>query len=266
MTPSLDPSEGNVVCNMKKGTIDLSTDVAWEEWGRREPYFGVITDPKYRRQNLTEEARHEFFDSGRWHVDNVLNTIRKHVDPTFAPRSILDFGCGVGRTLVAFASLAPEVVGLDVSPSMLEEAQRNCALHDLKNVRLLESDDSLSALDGKFDLLHSFIVFQHIPFERGREIVSKLMGHIAPGGIGVMQFTFAKRRFSATYGVAPAQPRLPPSAARPTPPDADPDLQMNDYNLNEIFFLLVREGIQHFHAEFTDHGGELGLFTFFQKS
>jgi ubiquinone/menaquinone biosynthesis C-methylase UbiE len=51
--------------------------------------------------------------------------IRRHINPEFAPRKILDFGCGVGRSPVAFAAMAEEVVGLDVSPAMLREARAN---------------------------------------------------------------------------------------------------------------------------------------------
>src|ERR1700676_785645 len=124
---------------------DMSTDIAWEEWGHRDPYFGVITDPKFRRSEINEQNKREFFQSGESHVHGILATIRKHVEPEFAPRTVLDFGCGVGRVLIPFARITDEVVGLDVSPSMLLEARRNCDEHQLRNVSLLASDDSLSA-------------------------------------------------------------------------------------------------------------------------
>jgi tRNA/tmRNA/rRNA uracil-C5-methylase (TrmA/RlmC/RlmD family) len=104
----------------------MSTDIAWEEWGRRDPYFGVITNPKFRRSELNDHSKREFFESGQSHAHGVLTTIRRFIDPGFAPRTVLDFGCGVGRLLIPFAKVADEVVGLDVSPSMLKEARRNC--------------------------------------------------------------------------------------------------------------------------------------------
>jgi SAM-dependent methyltransferase len=251
---------------MNQHDKDMSTDVAWEEWGRRDPYFGVITDAKFRQSDMDERAKQEFFESGESHAHGVLTTIRRHLDPGFAPRTVLDFGCGVGRLLIPFAKMIGEVVGLDVSPSMLQEARRNCDQHGLTNVRLLESDDSLSTLTGSFDLIHSCIVFQHIPAERGREIFSKLLQHLCPGGVGAIQLTYSKARFASTHGLAPA-----PSAIVPSPDttpqliaaDADPEIQMNPYNINEIFFLMQRRGVQQFHVEFSDHGGELGVFLFF---
>src|SRR5580700_5128335 len=124
----------------------MSTDTAWEEWGRRDPYFGVITNPQFRSAGIDENAKREFFASGEHHVHGVMSTIRKHIDPKFAPRTVLDFGCGVGRLLIPFAKIAEAVVGLDVSPSMLEEARRNCDEQRLHNVRLFRSDDTLSTL------------------------------------------------------------------------------------------------------------------------
>jgi SAM-dependent methyltransferase len=249
---------------MTEHQID-STDIAWEEWGRRDPYFGVITDPKFRSTELNEQAKREFFESGATHVHGVLATIRKHINPEFAPRTVLDFGCGVGRMLGAFAKIADEVVGLDVSSSMLQEAQRNCDQHLLRNVRLFESDDALSALSGTFDLIHSCIVFQHIPVERGRVIFSKLLQHLRPGGVGALQLTYSKTRFASTCGVAPPPPPPAPLVEAPAQPMAtvDPEMQMNPYNMNEILFLMQHHGVRQFYVDFSDHGGELGVFLFF---
>jgi SAM-dependent methyltransferase len=249
--------------------MDMSTDTAWEEWGRRDPYFGVITDPRFRSAGINENAKKEFFASGESHVQGVLATIRKHIDPGFVPRAALDFGCGVGRLLMPFAKIAQEVVGLDVSPSMLQEAQRNCDEQGLRNVRLFRSDDALSTLTGPFDLIHSCIVFQHIPVERGRALFEKLLQQLSAGGVGAIQLTYSKTRFATTFGRAP--PELPRVGTLGTPnprasADADPLMQMNPYNLNEILFLMQRRGILQFHAEYTDHGGELGIFLFFQAT
>jgi hypothetical protein len=46
----------------------------------------------------------------------------------------------------------------------------------------------------------------------------------------------------------------------------DPQMLMNPYNLSEIAFLMQSSGVNKFDAEFTDHGGELGVFLFFRRS
>ena len=237
---------------------DMSTDEAWEEWGRRDAYFGMITDNKYRRSQMTEESRREFFQSGEVHVRYLIDTIHRHIDPEFKPKSILDFGCGVGRLLVPFAAIAEQVVGLDVSPSMLVEAKRNCDERQLQNVTLMASDDELSALTDVFDLIHSYIVFQHIPARRGLAIVSRLIERLCPGGIGAIHLTYSKTAYAATHGIAPPAQGSPEPPAIAPPIDPDPEMQMNCYGINEILYSMQSRGVSRVRLDFTDHGGELG--------
>lgn len=252
---------------MSEGNRDRSTDIAWEQWGSRDPYFGVITLPRFRRDLMTEEAKSEFFRSGEIHVQFVLDYVRHFIDANFSPASVLDFGCGVGRTLVPFAAAATQATGIDVSPSMLREAQRNCDERGRRNVRLLLSDDELSALTGDFDLIHSCIVFQHIPVIRGRAIFAKLVNFLRPGGIAALQVTYGRSQFAASWGVPPDLPAAPAEAGPPaaTSTDADPEMQMNAYNIGELLFCVQRAGVQRIHVELTDHAGELGVFLFFRK-
>jgi SAM-dependent methyltransferase len=249
---------------MNERILDTSTDFAWEEWGRRDPYFGVITDPKFRRAEINQDTKREFLESGRLHVRNILDVIHRCIEPNFVPKTVLDFGCGVGRLLVPFAIIAKDVVGLDVSPSMLKEARRNCDDNKLTNVRLLASDDSLASLKGSFDLIHSCLVFQHIPHERGARIFRKLLDHIEPGGKGAFQLLYSKSCYSDTFGVGPPAAQPTGAAHVPLPPGVDPVMQMNPYNMNEILFALQQRGVSQIHSQFTNHGGELGVFLFFK--
>ena len=234
---------------------------------------------------MTAEDKEVFFASGRQHVELVLSSLRKHVDASLSPRRILDFGCGVGRVVIPFAQIAAEVVGMDVSPSMLAEARSNCAAGGTTNVTLLRSDDTLSTLEGTFDLVHSCIVLQHIEVARGTALFAQLVRRIHPGGVGAIHVTFGWTIYAATYGQPVAPPPPPPptkaqllkkwirgwllperESSPPTPaqPESDPEMQMNYYNLSELMFVLQRAGVQQVHTEMTDHGGALGAFLFFR--
>lgn len=267
----------------------MSTDRAWVEWGERDPYFAVITQPEFRKGAIDDAARNRFFDMGERHARYVLEKTRQHFDQGFKPRRVLDFGCGVGRVLFPLAVGAELAVGVDISPAMLEEASANAERLGQANVRLVLSDDALSRVDGEFDLVHSAIVFQHIDVSRGRRLFQRLLELLAPGGIGAIQITYGKSRFTDSFGVPPPQPgglaipsfeparpkgwfarwrKRDDDSARPAialSPSGDPEMQMNPYNLSELAFLMQSSGIQEFHASFTDHGGELGVFMFFQR-
>jgi SAM-dependent methyltransferase len=267
---------------------DLSmgtTDAAWEAWGKEDPYFGVVTDPKYRRDNLTEDGKQQFFDTGVGHVNYVMYLIHKYVDASYKPHRALDFGCGVGRVLLPLARMAESVVGLDVSPSMIAEAKRNVIEAGLDNIEILPSDDQLSGLTGQFDLVHSCLVFQHIPVARGMKLFKQLLDRVVPGGIVSIQFIFAKEYWPENLGVAPVEPPVKsktkllklgiggnskdkPLIANGVPIDpasGEPMMEMNIYPMNQLIYLAHQAGCERFHSELGNHGGELGIFFIMQK-
>jgi SAM-dependent methyltransferase len=161
----------------------MNTDKDWARYGQVDPYFGVMTSGRYHSWVLTEQAKEEFFESGQHHVRRVMQVLRE-IDPTFSPSKAVDFGCGVGRVTLPLAREAATVLGVDVSPGMLSEAQHNAMAHGVKNVTFADS------ISGKFDLVHSFIVLQHIPPRRGEEVLADLLARLEPGGMLVVQVPY----------------------------------------------------------------------------
>jgi SAM-dependent methyltransferase len=236
---------------------------------------------------MSDEVREEFFRTGKWWVNYIVRICRDHLEQNFMPKNALDFGCGTGRVVIPLAEVAKHVTGIDISDAMLQEAQKNCEKYQVTNINLLQSDDQLSALKGHFDFIHSSIVFQHIPIQRGRKIFINLLNHLDDRGIGVIHVTYAKACFRDNYGANPdmVSNRVMPPPIKPkgiirkilsnnkskelqdqkAVPESDPEMQMNSYNLNELLFTIQMAGIKKFHTEFTDHGGELGVILFFQK-
>jgi SAM-dependent methyltransferase len=162
------------------------TDKHWEYWGKHNPYYGVFASDKHLNQNINDEVLNTFFDSGQAHIDAVFRTIHTYVDLAFQPARALDFGCGVGRLTIPLATRAGSVVGVDVSPSMLEEARKNCVERNLRNMEFVVSDDTLSKVPGSFDFIHSYIIFQHIPIKRGEELLQRLVDALAENGVGAL--------------------------------------------------------------------------------
>jgi SAM-dependent methyltransferase len=242
--------------------MNQDTDSEWERWGKLDPYYGVITHPRFRREALTNESRNEFFGSGAAHVEYVMQMLRLHLDPHFAPGSVLDFGCGVGRTLIPFARVAERAVGLDVAPSMLSEARANAAAAGVANVDLRLSDDDLSQVTESYELVHSFIVFQHLEPERGKKIFGRLIGKVAPGGMAAIHALYSKSEYSSSLGVPPSVGGCDATVTAGL--SGEPEMQMNAYGATELMFMIQGLGVNRVHIEFTDHGGELGMFFFFR--
>jgi SAM-dependent methyltransferase len=234
----------------------MSTDEAWEKWGKQDPYYGVLSSAKFRRENLTDDSLDEFFASGTKHVEHMLENIRK-ARPEFHPRRVMDYGCGVGRIVRSLCHIADHVVGVDVSESMLIEAGKNCPGATLIHARQLDH------LLPEFDLIHSHFVFQHIPVRRGEAIFQQLIGLLAPDGIGVIHLTFLSQRLGRLpLPMWDAMQRLRGrsklvhglmnlTGGRSF---SEPQMQMNNYSINRIFGMLRDAECSIFRVEFPENG------------
>ncbi|HME90767.1 MAG TPA: methyltransferase domain-containing protein [Myxococcaceae bacterium] len=251
------------------------SDKTWQYFGRTDPYFGVLSHPSFKTEQLDESARHQFFDSGRRYVDYVLELVSNHLDASFRPTRALDFGCGVGRLTIPLARVCQSVVGVDVSDGMLAEARKNAEGQGATNITFVKADDSLSAVTGDFDLLNSLIVFQHIPPRRGEAILKMMLQRLREGGVGILQFT---------YGFASSTPWTRKALVRAyhaVPllwsvrnllkgrPLLERMMQMNEYDPAHLLRILQEGGCHLVHARFTETNSFgypfYGVILFFQK-
>jgi len=237
-----------------------SPEREWETFGRVDPYFGVLTDEDYRRERLSDAARERFFETGREHVDTVARLVREHSGRELSPRRAMDFGCGVGRLVVALAERARQVVGVDVAPSMLAEARRVCDARGLTDVELVLTP-SLASLRPDFDLIHSYIVFQHIPVRDGYELFARLVSLLAPGGIGVVHVSLAAGRpMTAAYSWVLTRVPLAASLAnlRRGRDWSYPTLEMNCYSLERLMRILYAADVRRASVVFEPAAGASG--------
>ena len=246
-----------------------NTNKAWEEWGKSDPYFGVLSSDEYRKGRLSDEARGKFFQSGEDHVERILTTIRSHLDPAFQPGKSLDFGCGVGRLLLPLARISSVAVGIDISESMLAEARRNCELYNVSNIRLVQSDSELSRLDGGFNLIHSSIVFQHIPARRGEKLCAHLLERLQPGGVVALNFDYRSFSSRAVRGLVRLRYAWPLANRMRNLlkglPANEPAMERNVYDLGNLVALCSSYGIDRLFLETSQHDGFAGVILYGQK-
>ncbi len=240
-----------------------ASDVSWEKFGKANPYYAVLTDNRFATENLSEENLQTFFETGEDHVAHVLKTLQFLDDQPIVLDSVLDFGCGTGRLLVPFSRVAENVTGIDVSASMLAEAKNNMAKYQVNNVQLVESNSPDVLKDHQFDLVHSYIVLQHIPVHTGYHVLDVLTQLIKPGGYGMIHLTYSNDKtliknqknklksryqfFSKFFNVVSGRH-----------PDK-PYMHMNNYNLAKVFRIIEKAGITRSYVELTNHGGFRGL-------
>jgi len=99
-------------------------------------------------------------------LENYTNLIKKDLFllnklGDCSTKNVLDIGCGIGRITRFFANDFKMVYGVDISEKMITQGKEYTA--DLQNVSLVATDGIHYPFDDNFfDLVFSYIVFQHM--------------------------------------------------------------------------------------------------------
>ena len=156
----------------------------WEDLGRMDPLWAVLS---------VEERRY-----GRWNPDDFFRTGEVEIAaamaraqtlrPRFGRQRALDFGCGVGRLTRALASRFDEVVGVDISSSMLENARQLNQNQPRCQFVQINTGDLRDLPDAHFDYVYSYRVLQHQPTPEATErYLREFVRVTRPGGLIMIQ-------------------------------------------------------------------------------
>lgn len=106
----------------------------------------------------------------------------------FAPRTVLDAGCGTGRVAIALAGWSIDVVGVDRDAGMLAEARRRAP-----GLSWVEADLARMDLGRRFDVV---VLAGNVPLfcpDGDRpELVARCGAHVAHGGLLIAGFQLGR--------------------------------------------------------------------------
>lgn len=91
----------------------------WEKNAKEDPLWSILTDPNKRNK----WDLNDFFATGEKFIDEIIDhghLVGVHLG--HKDKVALDFGCGVGRLTQALANHYGKVIGVDISPTMVELA------------------------------------------------------------------------------------------------------------------------------------------------
>ena len=227
-------------------------DESWRKFGKKDPYFGVLTAERFRKENLNEAALSDFFATGEDHIANILEILRRHVTADLVMNNAVDFGCGVGRLVLPLARRYSHATGIDISEDYIAEAKRNCQKQGITNADFRESVEQLASEGRRFDLAHSSIVFNHIPWSRGREIIGGMYALLNPGGVMAIQVMHRHKKGSlrgiARWGRRSFAPFNWMANVLQRRPIFEPLMQGNAYPLDEMLPYLAELGAESIHV------------------
>ncbi|WP_424363290.1 class I SAM-dependent methyltransferase [Methylocystis parvus] len=172
----------------------LSERVArtWTELGKSMPHWSVLSSDQFRPANI-DAFRDSFYASGGSDLAVLLATLSRIGVDAKRLRSVLEFGCGVGRVTNFLAQEFAEVIAIDISQSHMLLAKEHVEGNGAKNVVFnLAKFPDFGMKNCNYDLWYSRIVLQHNPPPVIRAILQRAFEGLNPGGVAVFQVpTFA---------------------------------------------------------------------------
>jgi len=154
----------------------------WTRLGAEDPLWAVLTE-REKRGNWTPE---DFLATGVREIEALMTRLDAL---GLAPRRdrAVDFGCGAGRLTHGLARGGfAEVVGLDISPTMLAKARELVPAPEV-GFRLATGPELDVVEAASADLVYTCRVLQHMPPELAHRYVREFYRIARPGGLVVFQ-------------------------------------------------------------------------------
>lgn len=145
-----------------------------------------------QRQRRVWSSRMDQWDAGPAPgLDQVIEAMLNEADPREGD-VVVDLGCGTGQLTLPVARVASRVLGVDVSPLMIERLAANALERGLGNVDgLVIPIERLQLDDASVDLVVSNYALHHLRDQDKALVVANAARWLRPGGslvIGDMMF------------------------------------------------------------------------------
>ncbi|MCF6297706.1 MAG: class I SAM-dependent methyltransferase [Flavobacteriaceae bacterium] len=130
----------------------------WENLGKTDPFWGVLT---HQNKKNNKWNKNKFYETGSNNITELLEKL-SDINSLSNINNVLDFGCGVGRLTKYISKNFTNVVAIDISKGMLQNAVNNNRTTRNALFIYYNSTEIPFIKDNKIDLIVSIITFQHI--------------------------------------------------------------------------------------------------------
>ncbi|MCS7056819.1 MAG: class I SAM-dependent methyltransferase [Thermoflexales bacterium] len=170
---------------------------SWCAMGEQEPYWSVLSADEYKLVNIQGRLE-KFYESGWESFHLLMDTLQRNgLDKKLEDKTLLEYGCGVGRVTNVLAQKFKRVHAYDVSTPHLALARQVTNSLGLANVDYVavQSLRDMQELP-QIDMAYSIIVLQHNPPPIIRLILESMLDALKPGGIALFQLLTYQEGYS----------------------------------------------------------------------
>ncbi len=155
----------------------------WNQRAQHHAQFWIATE--------NYQSDEDFGQSGETTANALLAAIGDIYQPTW---TVLDIGCGIGRVLKPLGKHFQTLIGVDVSSSMI--AQSKIWLSDFPHITTFETSgvDLQRFEDQTFNLVYSYVAFQHMPKPVFEQYLSEINRVLTPDGYLALQLPMGENR------------------------------------------------------------------------
>lgn len=163
----------------------------WTRLGETEPHWSVLTDDRYKTDNLDDLARAEFYRTGA-DTAEMVKLFETRTGTRIDNGVCLELGCGTGRVTAHLARRFEHVIAVDISPGNLRLCEEHLKAQGITNVETrLVSDPADFETFPEIDFFFSVIVLQHNSPPVQKSILNTILGRIRNGGAALFQIPTA---------------------------------------------------------------------------
>lgn len=224
----LDASAGDIETTAtpdQLAALMARTEEAWSQLGVERPYHSVLTNPRFL-PDAFEQNEEAFWASGERAAAGLSSILARHALTDTKSKTLVEYGCGVGRVTIPLAARFAKVYGYDISQNHLDLARQRAS--DISNIEFRRTRQVSERLV-PCDVFYSRIVFQHNPPPVIRGLISKSLVCLKPNGIAIFQVPTFKAGYSFSIN---AYLNTPSTGA----------IEMHFIPQSEVFDIIARAG------------------------
>lgn len=153
-----------LISDIEKDEIFKNQRNVWKILGEQEPYWSVLVDEYYKRENLDKNIS-RFEQSGLHNVKKIIGAFSRSgiKIETLKKMQVLELGCGVGRVTVFLSKIFRTVYAVDISNYHLDILKERLIIENLDNIIAIEMNKLNSDISdvSSYNFFYSELTLQH---------------------------------------------------------------------------------------------------------